>query len=147
MIIDIKKTFPCNFTNFFLYGKSAKAYLRIGCTYCRSGRWTTPNKSLDVEGQTVNEHIQANHTIKHFVELIPPHFATTYRDSIQPYVVSLFCLFAHPNHFLQVSIQIYLGDQKPKVLEKKKEKVENFILENSAHSSEIQRFMLDEITW
>ena len=107
------------FHEFFLYGKSAKAYLRIGCTYCRSGRWTTPNKSLDVEGQTVNEHIQANHTIKHFVELIPPHFATTYRDSIQPYVVSLFCLFAHPNHFLQVSIQIYLVDQKPKVLEKK----------------------------
>ena len=102
---------------------------------------------MDVEGQTANEHIQANHTIKHFVELIPPHFATTYRDSIQPYVVSLFCLSAHPNHFLQVSIQIYLGDQKPKVLEKKKEKVENFILENSAHSSEIQRFMLDEITW
>ena len=100
-------------------GKSAKAYLRIGCTYCRSGRWTTPNKSLDVEGQTANEHIQANHTIKHFVEPIPPHFATTYRDSIQPYVVSLFCLFAHPNHFLQVSIQIYLVDQKPKVLEGK----------------------------
>ena len=100
-------------------GKSAKAYLRIGCTYCRSGRWTTPNKSLDVEGQTANEHIQANHTIKHFVEPIPPHFATTYRDSIQPYVVSLFCLSAHPNHFLQVSIQIYLVDQKPKVLEGK----------------------------
>ena len=106
----------------FLYGKSAKAYLRIGCTYCRSGRWTTPNKSLDVEGQTANEHIQASHTIEHFVEPIPPHFAITCRDSIPPYVVLLFCLFAHPNHFLQVSIQIYLGDQKPKFLKEKKEK-------------------------
>ena len=93
-------------------------YLQVDYTCYLEWYWQGPNISSDVVEQRVGVHSPADHTTVRFVELIPPHFATTCHGSILPFFVSQSCLFALQTRFWLVEAQPWIANQTPWIIRK-----------------------------